>query len=223
MQLVLGSEENQVIHIGELFYKVQIHKRELDVCFPSGRLERMRIICLYEIKQGLFWWNYSSINNNSSIDIASCLEKWSFQVLDNKIVGFKLSTGQIWYIESTQKYDSLHKACNYLMSHFEKQLDKIEKSDIDNPYLYRAIPLFRYIDRHFFYPPDKCIFSLRNPQASMKITSYKDKWKIELEGVNKRQATVILSNDYQVLEVWLDGVKKEIIEIIGDRPHLMRK
>lgn len=92
-----------------------------------------------------------------------------------------------------------------------------------------------YIDHDFFYPetvkfdPFECApRCIPTMVKIINVTRQQDCWKIKLEGNHGRQAQLILrsqlenqeepillrdycqNNHYEVLEVWVDGVKKEI-------------
>jgi len=160
-----------------------------------------------------------------------------FYLSKHKVAHFSILVEDLLLIrESHMHYESIFEAYERVISVIENNNQELADGGFYRYRWYSCLPLESdYIDHDFFYPEtvkfdpfdcaDHCIPTM---VKIINVTRQQDCWKIELEGNHGRQAQLILrnqlenqeepillqdyyqNNNYEVLEVWVDGVKKEI-------------
>jgi len=129
--------------------------------------------------------------------------------------------------DSNERYGTFEEAYERnIIPTLTKKADLIERHNYSDRN--KAIRLFDYIDDNFFCIPMR--YPRRFVAQITEVIRQNRSWRISLTGAppprtgvdrawppwydpnrsDNRKVTFILSDDYEVLEVWVDGIKKEI-------------
>jgi hypothetical protein len=199
---VLESEgPNRIIQVksdeaGELF---EVQTRCLQIRYGS---KTVPVFTFYELLQGLFLWDWDDRPNgehdnpfNASNLIDRVLKKCFLHLRGEQLVGFYAECGV--KKSGSDRYDTFEDAIQTLLS-FLKQYRFILKEKTHNEY--QTIDLLKYIDESFIKENGSDNLAARITEVNRQNLT----WRIELESTRLgelRTASVILSDDYEVVEV----------------------
>jgi hypothetical protein len=228
LQVVDGSQEERIIKRNGNDEEIPVYSYQVNSLFPNGKRIRGQVISLHEPQTGLFWWTYELYMDDLCFNAklrfddygrAPFLSCYYFDFSKDKITAFALFPfspfrPSIKIKECSKRYDSFKQANSMLFSSLSNKLDEIEQSKAYT--WFERIPLWKYIPQdffplHFMHMPS----SLKFIPKITSVTKHNDKLQITLENHKKRQVIVILSNDYNVLDIREKSVKK-IKAIKGD-------
>ena len=203
IQMVNGSEEKVTFSVprnGKLV-DLEIKSLELNVCFSTGKDKRLGIIFVYDSKTGLLGWNYQ---------YANCVELFLsdnyIYLSDNKLILFWLISSpiEIRFNEFCEPYTTFEEACNKHIVAFENQIDEIERETLK----YQTISIFKHVNRRFFYKDRHGSVHGESVAQITDVTYHDSFWQFVLESSGNRQTTLILDEDYQVIDVFGEGAIK---------------
>jgi hypothetical protein len=236
IQVMEGSEKYRMIQIrknGDGFLvEVRASTMVLDLYFPKEKWKKVVAFLLYESKTGLLFWKVSSSNGlpeeqASKIDVF--LEDNIFILSKDKIVKFSLSKNVLWITDSNDQYATFEQARTSFFLTLEKKLETLHYGQTFRKY--KELGLCDYINEEFFKLRGDCSGSL----LPAKITDIKyrnSQWQVELEGTDNRnisingvkldklgsvprvKATVVLNDNYEVVEVLGEDFIKQIDEMM---------
>lgn len=185
---------------------------------------------LYESKTGLFWWTagYSDgLPEEYASKIDAFLKGEKYILLKDKIVNFTLSSTVLWIAESNYRYKTFEQARTSVLLTLEKKLETLNYVHIFGEY--KELGLRDHINEEFFrlrgdLSGSGCIL----PAKMTNIKYHNSQWQIELEGTDNRhisitgvkldklgtvprvKATVILNDNYEVIEVIAEDFIKQV-------------
>ena len=216
----------KILHLVE----VQASTIVLDLYFSKRKWQKAAVFLLYEPKTGLFWWTASYSDGlpeeyASKIDVFLKGEKYI--LLKDKIVNFTLSSTVLWITESNDRYETFEQARIGVLLTLEKKLETLHYGQTFKEY--KELGLGNHINREFFrlrgdLSGSGCIL----PAKMTNIKYRNSQWQIELEGTDNRnisitgvkldklgsvprvKATVILNDNYEVIEVIAEDFIKQI-------------
>jgi hypothetical protein len=227
IQVVEGSKEEKVVQTrkeNETFSQVQLRGLKLSIHFPNGQTQFGKLISYHVIKTGLFLWEYVMVPPHL-IDApnytSSVIEQWAncfIGLSDDQIVIFSLQDVFLWVKDSDERYKTFEEAYEKsIIPILTKNAKRIEEGNYHEEY--RKIQLSDCMDDDFFF----LSFTQRCVAKITEVTRQNGSWKISMTGAppprarsdknwgfpppydpngsNNRKAILILSDDYEVLEV----------------------
>ncbi|HIE02858.1 MAG TPA: hypothetical protein EYP59_21680 [Thiotrichaceae bacterium] len=214
IEIIDGSEENLTIQRKRngFISEIQIRAIELNVHSPNVNLIHLAMIFVYEPETGLFGWEYYELSDSKQNDsllaiskIELFLEERYIYISNTRIVFFILPIppGAIWINEFTKKYatnDEAYQECFSIL--LADKPREIEGEKVLNT------PLWKHVKRRFFYKDRHGSVHGESVAKITDVTYHDSLWKIVLESSEKRQTTLILDEDYQVIDVFGDGAIK---------------
>jgi len=131
-----------------------------------------------------------------------------------QLIFLSLPDRNIWFREFSERSATLGEARQQVLAFLEKQLDKIEKITVD---WRREIGLWGNImDSHFFHEQKKwgrgnhpSPFGEKLVARITDMNFHEGQWQILMGSTNNRRTTLILDEDFQLLEVNGDGALKK--------------
>jgi hypothetical protein len=236
IQVMEGSEKYRMIQIRKnrdgSFVEVQTSTMILDLYFPQEKWQKAVGFLLYEPKTGLFWWE-ASYSNGLPKEYVSKIYAFPkgnrFILSNNKIIEFSLSGKVLWITDSNNQYATFEQARKSFFLILEKKLKTLHYGEAFGEY--KELKLGSYINGEFFRLRGDCSGSL----LPAKITDIKyrnSQWQVELEGTDNRnisingvkldklgsvprvKATVVLNDNYEVVEVLGEDFIKQIDEMM---------
>ena len=131
-----------------------------------------------------------------------------------QLIFLSLPDRNIWFREFSERSATLGEARQQVLAFLEKQLDKIEKITVD---WRREIGLWGNImDSHFFHEQKKwgrgnhpSPFGEKLVARITDMNFHEGQWQILMGSTNNRRTTLILDEDFQLLEVKGDGALKK--------------
>jgi len=222
MQLVENSKKCQIIKFNN-FLQIQFCQVKLKVCFPNGNCELLTIISLYNPQNGLFWWDYRECDSGEEDNVIdSFLKSWLIHISEHVIVCFRLRKFGILFRASCEHYEVFDESYKNVISTLKTHAEEIEKCG----FLFRLTKWYSKIDLNKHIPRAIIKFCdpwgmLSKPKIKMEITQQNSQqWHIELTFIspsskkhqsisqpenefenNQRKTTLILNDDFEVLDV----------------------
>jgi hypothetical protein len=225
-----NSQEKQIIQLqcnsdGQQIVEIQAYRTLLSYLDRfAGKGKLLDVFMLYELQSGFFWCNYSRIEEVIYFEqnIGSCLKMLGYSKDDDavytqddinkrlkstlsrftyfsrgKIVEFILGGLFDLYINETEeRYETFEQAYKNLIKTIIKKVEIQETPDKLNDY---KIVSLKILGRNFFHPPKPWCSS--KPGNIIEVKLKNAKWYIEIEGVKNQLVTVVLSDDYEILDV----------------------
>jgi len=227
VQPIKSSIQNRVIRLqrngDNQLTNIQVHRELFSYINQFNKKPSwVSILLLYDLNTGVFWWQFFEIDYGtyfkSDIEtrlstigywededsVYRCYNKmrnfqsYTFWAAD-KIVKFFVTT-RLDYLESQGKYDTFKQA-------YDTLIGKVKERDTFPEPPKGEIPLWKYLDRHFFNIPN---FPL-SPIVTrlIKVKRPDEKWMVEIEGTDWREetyvgkaiVTVVLNENYELVDI----------------------
>lgn len=185
---------------------VEIYRSSASVD-AAGKKAQAIVVTLFEPKSGLYWWTYQKRDPEAPSyrqdPMAGLLGQYKWWATSDAIVGFRLLDNRIVVIESRMRQPNIDKVLGEIN---ETLANNIHDAD-DYPVQSKEIPLIEHLGLAFFRGT-KLVAQWR-PSRLVEV-DYKDgRWTLKIDGPDGEHGSVVLDNQYKVIESAHENAKKE--------------